>query len=89
MWSGYTDGRSGTAEEGAEADEGQAKEEVLAARNMEPKQAVLWMEMQQDAQVAAFVDSTSRTVVVWGPTRQVLAMALYVGETVCRSRGLS
>ena len=47
------------------------------------------MQMQRDAQVAACVDSTSRTVEVWGPTRQVLAMALYVGETVRRSRGMA
>ena len=45
--------------------------------------------MQRDAQVAACVDSTSRTVEVWGPKRQVLAMALYVGETVRRSRGMA
>ena len=89
MWVGYADGRSGTADEGAEADERQAKAQVLTARNMEPKQAVLWMQMQQDAQVVACVDSTSRTVEVWGPTRQVLVMALYVGETVRRSRGMS
>ena len=47
------------------------------------------MQMQRDAQVAACVDSTSRTVEVWGPTRQVLAMALYVGDTVRRSRGMA
>ena len=47
------------------------------------------MQMQRDAQVAARVDSTSRTVEVWGPTRQVLAMALYVGETVRGSRGMA
>ena len=47
------------------------------------------MQMQRDAQVAACVDSTSRTVEVWGPTRQVLAMALYVGETVRRSGGMA
>ena len=45
--------------------------------------------MQRDALVAACVDSTSRTVEVWGPTRQVLAMALYVGKTVRRSRGMA
>ena len=32
---------------------------------------------------------TSRTVEVWGPRRQVLALALYVGETVRRSRGMA
>ena len=47
------------------------------------------MQMQRDAQVAACVDSTSRTVEVWGPTRQVLAMALYVGGKVRRSRGMA
>ena len=47
------------------------------------------MQMQRDAQLAACVDSTSRTVGVWGPTRQVLALALYVGETVHRSRGMA
>ena len=51
--------------------ERQAKAQVLTARKVEPKQAVLWMQMQRDAQVAACVDSTSRTVEVWGPTRQV------------------
>ena len=49
---------------------------------------MLWMQMQRDAQVAACLDSTSRTVEVWGPTRQVLAPVLYVGETVRRSRGM-
>ena len=48
-----------------------------------------WMQMQRDAQVAACVDSMSRTVEVWGPTRQVLAMALYVWETVRSSRGMA
>ena len=47
------------------------------------------MQMQRDAQVAACADSTSRTMEVWGPTRQVLAMALYVGVTVRRSRGMA
>ena len=47
------------------------------------------MQMQRDAQVAACVDSTSRTVEVLEPTRQVLAMALYVGELVHRSRGMA
>ena len=45
------------------------------------------MRMQRDAQVPACVDSTSKTVEVWGPTRQLLALALYVGQTVRRSRG--
>ena len=75
--------------EDEEAGEGQAKAQVLTARKVEPKQAVLWMPMQRDAQVAACVDSTSRTVEVWQPTRQVLAMALYVGKTVLRSRGMA
>ena len=69
--------------------ERQAKAQILTARKVEPKQAMLWMQMQRDAQVAACVDSTSRTVEVWGPTRQVVAMALYVGETVRRSRGMA
>ena len=60
IWVGYADGRSGMAEEGAEADERQAKAQVLTARQVEPKQAVLWMQMQRDAQLAACVDSTSR-----------------------------
>ena len=59
---GYADGRSGAVEEDVEVAEGQAKAQVLTARKVEPKQAVLWMQMQQDAQVAACVDSTSRTV---------------------------
>ena len=63
----------------AEAGERQAKAQVLTARKVEPKQAVLWMQMQRDAQVAACVESTSGTVEVWGPTGQVLALALYVG----------
>ena len=37
----------------------------------------------------ALVGSTSRTVKVWGPTRQVFALALYVRETVRRSRGMA
>ena len=47
------------------------------------------MLMHRDAQVAACVHSRSRTVEVWGPMRQVLAMALYVGETVRRSSGIT
>ena len=89
MLGGYADGWSRTVGEDEEAGERQARAQVLTARTVEPKQAVLWMQMQRDAQVAACVDSTSRTVEVWGPTRQVLAMALYVGETVRRSRGMA
>ena len=89
MWVGYADGRCGTVGEEEEAGERQAKAQILTARKVEPKQAVLWMQMQRDAQVAACVDTTSRTVEVWEPTRQVLAMALYVGETVRRSRGMA
>ena len=87
MWVGYADGRSGTVGEDEEEGKRQAKAQILTARKVEPKQAVLWMQMQRDVQVAACVDTTSRTVEVWGPTRHVLAMALYVGETVRRSRG--
>ena len=47
------------------------------------------MQMQQAAQVAVCVDSIRRTIEVWGPTRQVLALALYVGEKVRRSRGMA
>ena len=61
--------------------ERQAKAQVLTARKVEPQQAVLWMQIGRDAQVAACLDSTSRTVEVWGPARQILAMARYVGET--------
>ena len=75
--------------EDEEAGERQAKAQVLTARKVEPKQAMLWMQMQRDAQVAACVDSTSRMMEVWGPTRQVLALALYAGETVHRSRGMA
>ena len=89
IWLGYADGRSGTGGEDREAGERQAKAQVLTARKVEPKQAVLWLQMQRDAQVAACVDSESRTVEIWGPTRQVLALALYVGETVRRSRGMA
>ena len=89
IWVGYADGRSGTGGGDEEAGERQAKAQVLRARKMEPKQAMLWMQMQRDAQVAACVDSTSRMVEVWGPTRQLLALALYVGETVRRSRGMA
>ena len=88
MWVGYADGRSGTVGEDKEAGERQGKVQILTARKVEPKQAVLWMQMQRYAQVAACVDSTSRAVGMWGSTRQVLAMALYVGETVRRSRGM-
>ena len=89
MWVGYADGRSRTVGEDEEADERQAKAQVLTVRKVEPKRAVLWMQMQRDAQVAAYVDSTCRTVELCGPTRQVLATALYVGETVRRSRGMA
>ena len=89
MWVGYAHGRSGTVREDEEGGERQAQAQVPTARKVEPKQAVLWMQMRRDAQVGACVDSTSRTVEVWAPTRQVLAKALYVGETVCRSRGMA
>ena len=89
MWVEYADGRSGAVGEDAEAGERQAKAQVLAARKVEPKQAVLWMQMQRDAQVAACVDSTRGRVELWGPKRQVLPLALYVGETVRRSRGMA
>ena len=88
MWPKYAEGRRGAMGEDAEAGERQAKAQVLTTPRVEPKQAVLWMQVQQDAQVAACVDSTSRTVEVWGPTRQVLALALYLGETVRCSRGM-
>ena len=87
MWVGYADGRSGAVGEDAEAGETQAKAQVLTAQNVEPKQAVLRMQMQRDAQVPACVDSTSRTVEVWGPTRQHLPLVLYVGER--RNRGMA
>ena len=87
MWVGYTDGLSGASDEGAEAEEWQARQQVLTAQKVKPKEAVLWMQMQREMQLAACLDSTSRTVEVWGPTRQVVALALYVGETVHRSRG--
>ena len=89
MWVGYADGWSGAVEDDAEAGERQAKAQVLTAWKVEPMQAVPAMQMQRDAQVAACVDSRSRTVEVCGPTRQVLALALYVGETVRRSRGMA
>ena len=89
MWVGYAPGWSGAVEEDADAGERQAKAQVLMARKMEPKQAVLCMQMQRNAQVAACVDSTSRIVEVWGPTSQVLALALYVWETVRRSSGMA
>ena len=89
MCVGYADGRSGAVGEDEEAGERQAKAQVLTARKVKPKQAVLWMQMQGDAQVAACVDSTSRRVEVWGPTRQVLALALHVRETVRLSRGMA
>ena len=89
MCVGYADGRSGTEGEEEEAGERQAKAQILTAWKVEPKQAVLWMQMQRAAQVAACVDSRSRTVEVWGPTWQVLAIALYVGETVRRNRGMA
>ena len=79
----------GKAEEDAETDERQTKAQVLTARKVEPKQAVLWMQMQRDPQSAACVNSTSGTVQLWGPTRQVLAMALFVGEAMRRSRGMA
>ena len=41
MWVGDADGWSGKTEEGAEVDERQAKAQVLTARKVEPKQAVL------------------------------------------------
>ena len=86
MWVAYADGRSGTAEEGAEADERHAKAQVPTAQKVEHKQAVLRMQMQRDAQVAACVDSTSRMVEMWGPTRQVLAMALLWGTGAPKQR---
>ena len=87
MWVGHADGQNGTSEDGAEADEQQARAQVLTAREVEPKQALLWMLMQPEAQVATYVDSTSQTVEWWGPTRQELVLALCVRKTVRRSRG--
>ena len=49
---------------GVELDEPQARAQVLKAKNLDPTQAVLWMQLQRDAQVAACLDSTSRTVEV-------------------------
>ena len=49
MWVRYADGRRGAVEEDADAGERQAKAQVLTARKVEPKQAVLRMQMQQDA----------------------------------------
>ena len=86
LWVGYEDGRGGVVDAGAMPEEPQAKAHVLTAKNVEPKEAVMWMQMQREARVAACVDSTSRTVEVWGPMRQVLALALYVGAAVQRSR---
>ena len=89
MCVGYANDRSRAVEEVAEVGERQAKGQVLTARMVEPTQTVRWIQMQRDVQVAACVDSTSRPVEVWGPTRQVLALALYVGETVRRIRGMA
>ena len=89
IWVGYADRWSRAVEEDAEAGERRAKAQMRTAWKVGSKQAVLWMQMQWDAQVAACVDSTSRMVEVWGPTRQVLALALYVGKTVRRSRGMA
>ena len=68
---------------GGGEEERQGRAQVLTARKVERKQAVLWMQFQRDAQVAACVDNTSRTVEVLRPTRQVL----YVGEMVRQSKG--
>ena len=65
-------------DEGKEPEQRQARAQVLTAKKVESTQAVLWMQMRRDAQVAAFVDSTSRTLEVCGPTRQVLALTLYM-----------
>ena len=35
---------------------------MLTAKDVEPKQAMLWMQMEREAQVAACVESMSRTV---------------------------
>ena len=61
MWVGYVDGRNRTSQEGAEVEEQHARAQLLTARKTEPNQAVLWMQMQQDAQILVCVDSTSRT----------------------------
>ena len=45
MWMGYAHGGSGAVEEDAEVGERQAKAQVLTARKVEPKQAMLWMQM--------------------------------------------
>ena len=67
---------------GVTPDEPQPRAQVLVAKNVEPEQ------MQRDVQVAAWVGRTSRTVEAWGPTRQVLALALYVGATMQRRQGI-
>ena len=51
MLVGYADGQDGAVEENAQADEKQAKAQVPTAGKVVPKQAVLWMLMQQDAYV--------------------------------------
>ena len=56
-----------------------ARAQVLMAKKMEPKQAMLWKQMQKEAQGAACVDTSSRTLEMWSSTKQILALALYVG----------
>ena len=52
MWVGFADRRNGALEEGAEREERRARVQVLRAKPVEPKQALLWRLIQQDAQVA-------------------------------------
>ena len=89
MWVTYADGRSGTSEEGAEADERQGGSQVLTARKVEPKLAVLWMQMQLMRRSRVVWTAQAERYKIWGPTRQMLALAMYVGETVRRSRKMA
>ena len=56
---------------------------------MEPKQAVLWMQMQRDAKVAACMDSTSRMVEVWGRRGRCWRWRWMSGKTVRGSREMA
>ena len=85
-WVGYADGRSGTVGEEEEAGERQAKAQILTARKVKQNQAVLWMQMQRDAQVAACVDSTSRTVEVLGPRSRSWPCRCTLGDSASQQR---
>ena len=92
MWVWYNDGVAPrTAREDEEEEEGESsrvvlkgKAQTMKAKGVEPRRAVLWLQMETEAMVAVCLRPYRgpTALVVWGPTRKVLAPAMYVGHAV-------